>query len=164
MASFLTPDRIKLRRCPWRWILGSSTKGFIRVYRKESLPSHNRGRSAEGTWLPVGVKAPETSKKYAAPVIEEESKDDRPVLHRRAEGTADKDAAGKDDTKPRAKDAGTASTPPPATTPATGTAPAGGTPPAPTPSVSTPPASTTQEAAKGSAAETPITPPKADTG
>ncbi len=53
----------------------------------------NHNWIAEGTWLPAGVKAPETKKKYAAPVIEEDRKDDRPVLHRRAEGTGDKDEA-----------------------------------------------------------------------
>lgn len=38
---------------------------------------------AEGTWLPAGAKAPEKSKKYSAPVLED--KDAPPVLHRRGE-------------------------------------------------------------------------------
>ncbi len=48
---------------------------------------------AEGTWLPAGAKAPEKSKKYSEPVIED--KDAPPVLHRRGEkvdgGTDSKD-------------------------------------------------------------------------
>ncbi len=48
---------------------------------------------AEGTWLPAGMKAPEKSKKYSTPVIED--KDAPPVLHRRGEkadsGSEDKD-------------------------------------------------------------------------
>ena len=52
----------------------------------------NHNWIAEGTWLPAGVKTPETKKKYAAPVIEDDdSKSDRPVLHRRAAGKADQD-------------------------------------------------------------------------
>jgi hypothetical protein len=42
---------------------------------------------AEGTWLPVGSKALEKHKKYAAPVIEDEDKGGPPVLHRRSEKT-----------------------------------------------------------------------------
>jgi hypothetical protein len=41
---------------------------------------------AEGTWLPAGAKAPEKSKKYSEPVIED--KDAPPVLHRHSEKTA----------------------------------------------------------------------------
>ncbi|MFI5102256.1 MAG: hypothetical protein ACHP9V_02675 [Terriglobales bacterium] len=48
---------------------------------------------AEGTWLPAGAKAPERSKKYSAPVIED--KDAPPVLHRRSE-KADSDSKDKD--------------------------------------------------------------------
>lgn len=49
----------------------------------------NHNWIAEGTWLPVGVKAPETSKKYAAPVINDTGgKDDRPTLHRKSEGSS----------------------------------------------------------------------------
>jgi len=48
---------------------------------------------AEGTWLPAGVKAPEKSKKYSTPVIED--KDAPPVLHRHSEKT-DADSTGAD--------------------------------------------------------------------
>jgi hypothetical protein len=52
----------------------------------------NHNWIAEGTWLPVGVKAPETTKKYAAPVIDDNGgKDDRPTLHRRSEGSSAND-------------------------------------------------------------------------
>ena len=50
----------------------------------------NHNWIAEGTWLPEGMKPKETTKKYAPPVIEDKS-DQRPVLHRKAEGTGDKD-------------------------------------------------------------------------
>jgi len=40
---------------------------------------------AEGTWLPAGMKAPEKSKKYSTPVIED--KDAPPVLHRHIDKT-----------------------------------------------------------------------------
>lgn len=52
---------------------------------------------AEGSWLPAGAKAPEKSKKYSAPVIED--KDAPPVLHRRSEKAASdsgSDSKGKD--------------------------------------------------------------------
>ncbi len=54
---------------------------------------------AEGTWLPAGAKAPEKSKKYSEPVIED--KDAPPVLHRRSEKTA---SAGGTDSKDKDKD------------------------------------------------------------
>jgi hypothetical protein len=38
---------------------------------------------AEGKWLPAGAVDPNQKKKYSPPVIAEEDKDDRPVLHRR---------------------------------------------------------------------------------
>ena len=57
---------------------------------------------AEGTWLPAGAKAPEKSKKYSAPVIED--KDAPPVLHRRSEKTADGGADSKDKDKDKEKD------------------------------------------------------------
>lgn len=95
----------------------------------------NHNWIAEGTWLPAGVKGPETKKKYVPPVIDTDSKDDRPVLHRRPEGAADKDEA-----KPAAS-----STPAPSTTTPSGNAPAStptasspaGSPPASTPNSST---------------------------
>ena len=55
---------------------------------------------AEGTWLPAGAKAPEKSKKYSTPVIED--KDAPPVLHRRS-GKADSDS-GPDKDKDKDKD------------------------------------------------------------
>ncbi|HKM48631.1 MAG TPA: hypothetical protein VJX69_13645 [Terriglobales bacterium] len=62
---------------------------------------------AEGTWLPAGMRAPEKSKKYAAPVIED--KEGPPVLHRRSEkaasdGGADSKDKGKDKDKDQNKD------------------------------------------------------------
>jgi hypothetical protein len=54
---------------------------------------------AEGTWLPAGAKAPEKSKKYSEPVIED--KDAPPVLHRRSEKTA---SDGGTDSKDKGKD------------------------------------------------------------
>ena len=115
----------------------------------------NHNWIAEGTWLPAGLKAPSTTKKYAAPVIDDNgSKDDRPVLHRRAEGAADKDEA-----KPTASSPPAASSSPvpststpsgsaPASTP-TSSSPAGSPPatqPAPAnPSTSSPPPSTSKD-------------------
>lgn len=98
----------------------------------------NHNWIAEGTWLPAGAKAPETTKKYAAPVIDEDKSDDRPVLHRR------KDASDKDEEKP--------GTPPATSSSTTGTSPAGGTPPATTPPASAPPTSTPSA---GTASSTP---------
>ncbi|MGB9202972.1 MAG: hypothetical protein WCB94_03250 [Terriglobales bacterium] len=63
---------------------------------------------AEGTWLPAGAKAPEKSKKYSAPVIED--KDAPPVLHRRNEKAADGGTDNKD--KDKDKNQQKPSTPP----------------------------------------------------
>jgi len=65
----------------------------------------NHNWIAEGTWLPAGVKPPqsENTRKYAPPVIEDDSKSDRPVLHRRTEGVADKDKGQDDKTKDEGK-------------------------------------------------------------
>ena len=97
---------------------------------------------AEGTWLPEGAKAKTDKQKYAPPVIDEGGKnDDRPVLHRRTGGEADKD-----EEKP-----GTAST-----TPAPSSTPSASTTSSPSASTSSPPApsttsgSTTTPASKGS--------------
>ena len=74
----------------------------------------NHSWIAEGTWLPVGAKAPETKKKYSPPVIDDDdSKSDRPVLHRRAEGKGDQD-----DQKPASS-----SSAPPASTSSSSTSP-----------------------------------------
>jgi hypothetical protein len=56
----------------------------------------NHNWIAEGKWLRAGEQAPEKSKKYSAPVIDDDTKDDRPVLHRHA-GSESKD---KDEEKP----------------------------------------------------------------
>ena len=77
---------------------------------------------AEGTWLPAGVKPPETSKKYETPVIEDA--DAPPVLHRRA----DTQTSTSDQQKP-------APTTPAPSAPAP---PAAASPPAP-PAATTPP-------------------------
>jgi hypothetical protein len=75
---------------------------------------------AEGTWLPAGMKAPEKSKKYSTPVIED--KDAPPVLHRRSDkadsdsdSDKDKDKDKNKDTKDQQKPATPAA--PPATAP-----------------------------------------------
>ncbi len=76
---------------------------------------------AEGTWLPAGVKAPEKSKKYSAPVIED--KDAPPVLHRRSERTgSDGGTESKDKDKDQQKPAAPPASKPPA--PETAKAPA----------------------------------------
>ena len=81
----------------------------------------NHAWIAEGSWLPAGMKAPEKSKKYAAPVIED--KDAPPVLHRHGEKAAsdggsdskDKDKdKGKDKDKDQQKPAPPATSTPPA--------------------------------------------------
>ena len=76
---------------------------------------------AEGTWLPAGAKAPETSKKYSPPVIED--KDAPPVLHRRSEKTASAGGSeSKDKDKDKDKDQQKSSAPPASKPPAPGTA------------------------------------------
>jgi hypothetical protein len=74
---------------------------------------------AEGTWLPAGMKAPEKSKKYSTPVIED--KDAPPVLHRHsdkadADSGSEKDKDKKDQPKP-ATTAAPPTTAPPAGAP-----------------------------------------------
>src|SRR5450755_4666311 len=51
---------------------------------------------AEGSWLPAGMKAPEKSKKYSTPVIED--KDAPPMLHRHSD-KADSDSGGDSEDK-----------------------------------------------------------------
>ena len=95
----------------------------------------NHNWIAEGSWLPAGAKAPETTKKYAPPVIEEDTKkDDRPVLHRRAEGTADKDESGANGStkKEESKPATPSPTAPSTSSPAPSGSPTTPPPPAPT--------------------------------
>ncbi len=65
----------------------------------------NHSWIAEGTWFPAGTKAPDKNKKYSTPVIEDESKDGPPVLHRRSEKSdSDSDSADKDKNKDKPKD------------------------------------------------------------
>jgi hypothetical protein len=113
---------------------------------------------AEGKWLPAGAVDPQKKKKYAAPVIADEGKDDRPVLHRRVAKTdSDSGADGKsadaknsdsdknkDQDKNNDKDKDQQKT---ATAPASTT---GGAPPAAAPASST--AAGTADAAKAAAA------------
>jgi hypothetical protein len=85
---------------------------------------------AEGTWLPEGAKQKTDKQKYAPPVIDEGGKDDdRPVLHRRTGGEADKDEA---------KPAGTSTAGP--STSGTSSAPVSSSPPSTAPNPSAPPA------------------------
>jgi hypothetical protein len=72
----------------------------------------NHAWIAEGTWLPAGAKAPEKSKKYSEPVIED--KDAPPVLHRRSEKTADGGTDRKDKDKDQQKSSAPPATKPPA--------------------------------------------------
>src|SRR3984893_5701611 len=57
---------------------------------------------AEGTWLPTGMKAPEKSKKYSTPVIED--KDAPPVLHRHSDKADSDRGSDKDSDKDKDKD------------------------------------------------------------
>jgi hypothetical protein len=57
---------------------------------------------AEGTWLPAGEKAPEKSKKYSTPVIED--KDAPPVLHRRSDKADSDNVPDKNKDKDKDKD------------------------------------------------------------
>jgi hypothetical protein len=100
---------------------------------------------AEGTWVPTGTKGAETSKKYAAPVIDDGSKDDRPVLHR-APGSTDKDEA-----KPAAPAASTT-----APSASTGTATTSGAPS--TPSTASSSGSTSSSSTAPPSAPTPSAP------
>jgi hypothetical protein len=118
----------------------------------------NHSWIAEGTWLPAGVKAPETSKKYSTPVIEDDSKDAPPVLHRRAEkAESDSGAAKTDKPADKGKDAE-----PKLSTPAAGST---ATPPATTPpntaapSDTAKPPATTEPAKKSSAQDETIDDP-----
>src|SRR5882762_4334103 len=74
---------------------------------------------AEGTWLPAGEKAPEKSKKYSTPVIED--KDAPPVLHRHSDKADSDSGSGKDkkDEQKPATPAATPTTAPPASAPTT---------------------------------------------
>ncbi len=75
---------------------------------------------AEGTWLPAGMRAPEKSKKYSAPVIEDT--EGPPVLHRRSEKTSDGGSDSKDKNRDQQKPAAPPASAPPA--PETAKAPA----------------------------------------
>jgi hypothetical protein len=96
---------------------------------------------AEGTWLPAGAKAPEKSKKYSTPVIED--KDAPPVLHGHSEKADSNSGSDKDKDKDK-KDQQNSATPP---TQPTAAPPAG----APTtPEAKEPPATSSTKTAKAS--------------
>jgi len=102
----------------------------------------NREWIAEGTWLPEGAKPKTDRQKYTPPVIDEGGKDDdRPVLHRRQGGEADKD-----DSKPASSTSSTSSS---TTGPTSGTAPSS-TSSSPSNTTQTTPANTTNPGAKDS--------------
>lgn len=108
---------------------------------------------AEGTWLPAGEKAPEKSKKYSTPVIED--KDAPPVLHRHSDN-ADSDASSesKDKDKEKDKDKDKGKSDPAASAPAST--------PASTPTQPSPPRlETSKEAAKAPAPPEPVKTPVA---
>jgi len=92
---------------------------------------------AEGTWLPAGEKAPEKSKKYSTPVIED--KDAPPVLHRHSDKADSDSGSGKDkkDEQKPATPAATPTTAPPASAPTT-------------PEATKPPATSETQSAKAS--------------
>jgi hypothetical protein len=69
------------------------TQGLFTITQPGQL---NHTWIAEGKWLPAGAIDPQQKKKYSPPVIAEDEKDDRPVLHRRAEKT---DSGGGSDSK-----------------------------------------------------------------
>jgi hypothetical protein len=119
----------------------------------------NHNWIAEGTWYPTGTKAPETSKKYAAPVIDEDKQDDRPVLHRR-EGSSD----SKDEAKPAGSPppAAPPTTTPAATSPPAAAPPASTTPTTPSTSTQTAPKDTPKDATKPPAEESSKKPPAED--
>jgi len=99
----------------------------------------NHNWIAEGTWLPAGAKAPEKTKKYAPPVIDEDKKDDRPVLHRRPGAS---DSNDKDEEKPVPSPSTPPAPAPPASAPPAGASPTGTTTPGTPPTTSTPQTST----------------------
>ena len=79
----------------------------------------NHAWIAEGTWLPAGAKAPEKSKKYSAPVIDDDAKDAPPVLHRRSEKSdGDSGSDSKDNDKVKDKKTDSQKTAPSASAPA----------------------------------------------
>lgn len=59
---------------------------------------------AEGKWLPAGSIDPSKKKKYTPPVIEDDDKDSRPVLHRRTPPEAESGSESKEQNKSKEKD------------------------------------------------------------
>jgi hypothetical protein len=107
---------------------------------------------AEGTWLPAGAKAPEKSRKYSTPVIED--KDAPPVLHRHSDKADSESGSDKDKDKDK-KDPQKPATPPAPPTIAPPTS-------APTtPEATKPPAASETKSAKAStsASDEPIEDP-----
>ncbi len=76
---------------------------------------------AEGTWLPAGEKAPEKSKKYSTPVIED--KDAPPVLHRHSDKADSDSGSEKDKSEKDKKDQQKPATSPTTTPPASASPP-----------------------------------------
>lgn len=64
----------------------------------------NRTWIAEGRWLPAGAMDAQKKKKYSAPVIADDDKDDRPVLHRRVPKTDSDSDSGDSKDKDKDKD------------------------------------------------------------
>jgi len=85
----------------------------------------NRTWIAEGKWLPAGAIDAQKKKKYSAPVIADDDRDDRPVLHRRVPKTDSDSSSGDsaDKDKDKNKDKTTDQQNSPAATP-TASAPA----------------------------------------
>jgi hypothetical protein len=105
---------------------------------------------AEGTWLPAGERDPERSKKYSTPVIEDESKEGPPVLHRRKSADSDSDSDSRNKEKEKGKDDKASDKDKEPQKPATAAASPSATPPAgaPTPPPDTAKASSTPETVK----------------
>jgi hypothetical protein len=105
---------------------------------------------AEGTWLPAGAKAPEKSKKYSTPVIED--KDAPPVLHRHNDKADSDSGSGKDKDKDKKDEQKPATPPAPPTAAPPGSGPT-------TPGATKPPATSETKTAKPSASDEPIEDP-----
>jgi hypothetical protein len=97
---------------------------------------------AEGTWLPEGSRPKTDKQKYAPPVIDEGGRDDdRPTLHRRPGGEADKD-----DAKPAANAGASSGASSPTSSPTTSSAPSSS--PSASPGAPQAPAGSTSPASK----------------
>ncbi len=98
----------------------------------------NRTWIAEGRWLPAGAIDTKKKKKYSPPVIADDDRDDRPVLHRRVPKTDSDSSSDDSNDKDKDKDKGkTTEQPKPSTASAS---------PAATPTASAPAATGTPSA------------------